>query len=250
MKSFIKTSLIMMAIASLVGCGEVTKETKYHPYSINQVVLSPLPDESGVSKDEFDKVANTIAKNNSNYECEFYFQCHETLVGSYVYAMDRDGNPLPDGADLYGAASLTFENKNKSYGLLEEKNISNLPTMMMHNTCNFILPTYLDDWFVLFDSYSSYEGYEMKFFLSPLRTYVRYNTTKMSGVDGSYNRLVEWDVTFREDGFMKTCVYKWTVEVDAMVTVTKDYRSEPPVYNKGTHVLVNKLEASYTFKEQ
>ena len=250
MKSFIKSSLAIIAIASLVGCGEVTKETKYHPYSINQVVLSALPDESGVGKDEFDKAISTIVKTDNDYECEFYFQCHETLVGSYANALDKEGNLLPDGADLYGAASLTFEKKNKSSRLLEEKNISNLPTMMMRNTCSFILPTDLDGWFVLFDSYSSYEGYEMKLFLSPLRTYVRYNTTKMSGVDGSYNKIVEWDVTFREDGFMSIFVYKSTEEVDGMVTVTKDYRSEPPVYNKGTHVLVNKLEASYTFKEQ
>ena len=121
--------------------------------------------------------------------------------------------------------------------------------MMMHNMCSFILPTDLYSWFVLFDSYSSYEGYEMKLFLSPLRTYVRYNTTKMSGVDGFYNQLVEWDVTLGEDGFMKTCVYKSTVEIDAMVTIVNDYRSEPPVYNKGTHVFIKKLEANFTLND-
>ena len=252
MKSFIKTSLIVMAIASLVGCSGVTSEIKEHPYSIDNVSLSPLPDESGVSLDEFNKAASNVTKHEGGYIFEYYYQFHETLVGSWALATDINNNPLPDGSDIYGAASITGESTNgKSMHEVEKKNDSNLPSLTMRNYVSIIQPNNLSSCEILRDSFANKEQYEDKFFLNPLRMCFKYAYTKVGYVEGYYYETCEWDFIFREDGFIKICIFKKTIEVDGIVAVPTDPREpEPePVYCKGTHTFIYKLEADYTFNE-
>lgn len=252
MKHLVKYSALLVAVISLTAC-EVTVEKKAeHEYSIDHVTIVSLPEEPGVSLDEFNKAASNVTKHEGGYQFEHYYQFHETLVGSWPLATDINNNPLPDGTDIYGAASLTGESTNgKSAHEVERKNDSNLPSLTMRNYVSIIQPNSLSSCEMLRDSFANKEQYEDKFFLNPLRMYFKYAYTKVGYVEGYYCETCEWDFIFREDGFMKICIFKKTIEVDGIVTVPTDPREpEPePVYCKGTHTFIYKLEADYTFNE-
>lgn len=253
MKSLIKYSLVLLAAFSLGACG-VNESTSTSSTSISTISVSSLPEGSGVSCEVFDSEANKIAEYNTPKKINLSFEFHETLSGSWYMATDNKGNRLPDGTDIYVTSQNVFNLTDKGGYEVENKG-GDLPTNAMNTYTAGLHPNTLKQWISNCNSdKQSHEknpdympGYEEKFFLNPLRMYYKITTARVGDgttVDGTYSCIEEYDVIFRNDGYVDTFTYKKTLEVDG--SVRQGMESAEQV--KCTYKLLEKCTMQYTFE--
>ncbi len=253
MKPLIKYSLVLLAAFSLGACG-VNESIDTSSSSISTISVNSLPEGLGVGIDAFNAEANKITDYKIIKTETFNYEFHETLKGTWYRATDDEGNRLPDGTDIYADCQTTFNYENGKYA--SRTRTSRLPTNRMNTYAFSGQPENLKKWIDYRDSTKeSYDqmsdyftAYEEKFFVSPLRMFLKITTSKINGeyttVDGAYSDVEEYDVSFREDGYIDTFVFKETVEVDGIVTLEKS----SPEQVKCTYTILEKCTMQYTFE--
>ena len=255
MKSLIKYSLVLLAAFSLGACGVAENTTSNVSYgNISTIYPNSFLIGSEVSREAFDSEANKIAEYNTPKKINLSFEFHETLSGSWYMATDNKGNRLPDGTDIYATSQNVFNLTDKGGYEVENKG-GDLPTNAMNTYTAGLHTNTLKQWISNCKSdKQSHEknpdympGYEEKFFLNPLRMYYKITTARVGDgttIDGTYSHVEEFDITFREDGYVDTFFYKEILEVDG--TLRQGMESIEQV--KCTYTMIEKCTVQYTFE--
>ena len=214
MKPLSKYFFTLITSLSLVACGS----------NNTSIIVEPLPEGLGVGVDAFDAEANANKKKYDTYSATYKYQYHETLEGTWPLAKDINTNLLPDGSDLYGTATIETETKNGGMKIVSQER-DKLPSWTMVGHASAFFPIDIEGWKNYNEGCKTNKttvDFEEKYFINPLRMYFKYSEKESFMVEGSYLYTIEWDVTFRKDGYIDTTICKETTVVDGVVTATAD----------------------------
>lgn len=254
MKSLIKYSLVLLAAFSLGACGVAENTTSNVSYgNISTIYPNSFLIGSEVSREAFDSEANKITEYKTPKVETLNYEFRETLKGSWYMATDNKGNRLPDGTDIYASIQKIFDTTDS--GRVDRNRDNNLPTNAMKTFATSTQPNTLKNWISYLDSTKQSHdknpdympGYEEKFCTGPLRMYFKTTTARVGDgttIDGTYSHVEEFDITFREDGYVDTFFYKEILEVDG--TLRQGMESIEQV--KCTYTMIEKCTVQYTFE--
>lgn len=247
MNQLSKMVLAIVSTLSLVACN-ANASSSYS--NITSISVSSLPEGPGVSIEEFNNEANKIV-NYKSLKKEIYYSefCEKTVTNPIPGLTEAEERMISNIASIYGTAEWTC-----SINTTPGKHVSGLvENNITRGMRDHIVPltTKIDSWLNDRDNEARLAqdreeyNFESKHYLNPLRMYYKVTRTyseDSSSANGVQSTAEEYDVTFREDGYMDTLVYKYTMVVDnknsASTTTSRNY----------TYCLLQKCTMKYEFE--